>query len=59
MQRRDPEPWITTGSAFLVLALVLAGEGFLLSQSLSLSERIGKHLPTPLVLKMILLQRHL
>ena len=58
MRRRDPEPWITTGSAFLVLALVLAGEAFLLSQSFSLSERIGKHLPPPLVLK-VLLQRHL
>jgi hypothetical protein len=56
MRRRDPEPWITTGSAFLVLAIVLAGEAFLLSQALLRAERMhsGKHLPPTLVLKVLL-----
>ena len=53
MRRRDPEPWITTGSAFLVLALVLAGEAFLISQA---GERMysGKHVPPVLALKVLL-----
>ena len=48
MRRRDPEPWITAGSAFLVLVLMLAGEAFLISQVSMPRMHFGKHLqPTP------------
>jgi hypothetical protein len=57
MRRRDPEPWIITGSAFIVLAFVLAGEAFLTTQAaFLLGERMysGKHVPPALALKVLL-----
>lgn len=44
MRRRNTEEWIVASCGFLVLAFLLAGEGFLLSKSLGIRSG-GVHAP--------------
>lgn len=45
------EPWITASCGFLVLALLLAGEGFLLSESVNFQPAAAQVRPSEIVMK--------
>jgi hypothetical protein len=54
MRHRNSEPWITASCAFLVLALVLAGEGFLVIESITFHPSGTHFLASRITLKALL-----